>query len=107
MNARTPSEQRFVDMLLLYDLEHFAVSLGYMDTVSKSIADWEAVAVLNYAERLSRTAIDDEERNLCLILCALIWEQRRAEWLALSAFLVQVLSRIGLGPTTRMAECEP
>lgn len=92
-----------VERLLTFDLHQFARKLDLVDSVD-DLSDSEAVELLNYAERLSRHGVDDTSRNLCLVICGIIWEHRQSRWTALPGFMVQVLSRIGLGPSTRMVD---
>jgi hypothetical protein len=93
-----------IDILLRYDLERLGASLGVYTPTAERLTPEIAVRALNLAEQLSRVGADDEMRNLCLTLCGLVWEHRDESWEAVPSFLVQILSRLGLGPTTTMVD---
>jgi hypothetical protein len=98
------SSDPVIDALLRYDLERFGASLGLYKPSNDVLAPEVAVRALNLAEQLSRVGLDDETRNLCLTLCGLVWEHRNPAWEAVPSFLIQLLSRLGLGPTTTMVD---
>jgi len=98
------AEDPVIDILLRYDLERFAAKLGYYSAAAEQLKPEVATRALNLAEQLSRVAIDDDGRNLCLTLCGLVWEHRDPAWEAVPSFLIQILARLGLGPTTAMVD---
>ncbi|MDB5338933.1 MAG: hypothetical protein JWN70_4552 [Planctomycetaceae bacterium] len=96
------SDSELLEGLLQFDLQHFASVLGFAPAPAP-LSNAAATALLNLAERCSRKA-DDSSRRICLTICGLISEYRRIEWAAAPAFIVNLLSRIGLAPSMRMAD---
>lgn len=54
----------------------------------------------------SRDQTTNQIKEKCLLICGLIWEHRNPEWQALPSFLVRILSRLGLMPTTKMIDLD-
>lgn len=100
----TKTERTAFENLLLHDLQHFAGRLR-MGEMPKAISAKEAAYILNLAERLSRSN-ESGDRNLCLLICALIWEYREETWDNMPQFVMNLLSRIGLGPALPMVDDE-
>ncbi len=91
-----------LERLLQYDLEHFASVLGYAQTPTPLSND-VAAALLNLAEHHSRK-IDDTSQRVSLLICGLMTEYHRDEWAAAPAFIINLLSRLGLSPSMRMTD---
>ncbi|WP_165838215.1 DEAD/DEAH box helicase [Pontibacter arcticus] len=89
---------------MTHDLEAFAAKLKLINKEIPQLEEKLAVQLLNLAERLSRRAIGDQERNICLTICGLVWEHKNKAWDNLPSFLMQVLSRLGLIPSARMVD---
>src|SRR5579863_8727484 len=102
MVLENESDTRLLESLLQYDLQHFASVLGFA-TAPDPLSNATAAALLNLAERYSRKP-DDPSRRICLTICGLITEYCRDEWASAPAFIVNLLSRIGLAPSMRMAD---
>ncbi|MDO8725919.1 MAG: DEAD/DEAH box helicase, partial [Candidatus Methanoperedens sp.] len=68
------------------------------------LTDEDAAKLLNIAEKFSRNALDDDTRNKFITICGLLWEHRKDEWKALPSFLVQLLIRMGFGPSAKMVD---
>lgn len=95
-------ETSLFDLLLQYDIEKVGADLGYSAAPSP-ISNEMAAQLLNLAERCSRRT-DDRSRKMCLAICGLLTEYGREEWAAVPGFIVNMLSRIGLAPSMRMAD---
>ncbi|UOE58280.1 DEAD/DEAH box helicase [Priestia filamentosa] len=93
-----------INDLLRYDLEQFAKKLGISNKESLDISNSQAAKLLNIAENLSRNLISNEDKEMCLLICSLLWEYRKENWKALSRMLVIIFSRLGLNPTTKMVD---
>ncbi len=93
-----------INNLLLHDLRHFAGRLK-MGDAPPPITDTDAAILLNLAERLSRSN-ETKEKNLCLLICGLIWEYRKSSWVNMPQFVMNLLSRIGLAPALSMVDEE-
>lgn len=102
--ASSTLDKEKVNLLLQYDLEKFAEKLGLLSDTVPRLEEELAVSVLNIAERLSRPPISVRSRNMCLLICALVWEHRQEAWVGLPPFLVEVISRLGLLPSTKMVD---
>lgn len=97
--------EQLLSRLLEHEMLAMATTLRFEIDGIQPLSDSEAVQLANIAERLSRKTADDEKAlNLCLSICALLGEHRRPEWRALPALLVQITSRISLGPTAKMLD---
>ncbi|MFA6028326.1 MAG: DEAD/DEAH box helicase [Elusimicrobiota bacterium] len=104
MKLPAPAE-RLVGRLLEHEMWKVATSLKFEPKDLKPLSEIEVVKLANYAEQLSRHAGDDEKtKNLCLAICALLWEHRDTKWDGLPIVLIQAVSRIGLGPTAKMVD---
>jgi hypothetical protein len=102
MPPNPKSDSELLEVLLQFDLQSFASELGFASR-PEPLPTSAAVALLNLAERCSRKA-DDESRRICLAICGLLTEYRREDWVAAPGFIVNLLSRIGLAPSMRMAD---
>lgn len=100
------AEYALVDMLLKHDLDVFASTLNLIDENVEPISDNFAVKLINLAERISRSTVETDHRNTCLLICALLWEHRQDHWLALSSSLIQILNKIGLSPSAQMVDAD-
>lgn len=93
---------QLIKALLQHDAEQFAILVG-VNLPKKILSDEDATKLLNIAERYSRSE-DSEKRQLCLTICGLLWEHRQEHWLAAPAFMMNLLSRIGLAPSMQMID---
>ncbi|MEJ1961070.1 MAG: DEAD/DEAH box helicase [Gammaproteobacteria bacterium] len=100
MSAELPEQKKLFEALLTFDLAAFAHRLGIANA-PVPVTDSAAAALLNLAERLSRST-HDADRQRCLVICGMLWEHRHDEWLALPPFVMNLLSRLGLAPAMRM-----
>ncbi len=96
--------KELVDKLLKYDLEQFAVKLELDFNPQIKLSDSEICKLLNFAEYLSRRAVDDTTRNLCVTICGLIWEHKKPEWKGMIALLKIIFFRLGLTPSAIMID---
>lgn len=97
-------ENKLIEELLRFDLEVFAQKIGAINKTNNSLDTELAVKLLNMAEKYSRNITNDSIKEKCLYICGLIWEHRQPEWKALPSFLIRVISRLGLMPTTKMID---
>lgn len=97
---------QYIDKLLKYDLETFAVQTGLKKYTNIKFTTEDAVKLLNLAENMSRNITNDDMRNKCLMICGLIWEHRQESWEALPNFLMKILTRIGLASSAKMLNPE-
>lgn len=97
-------EDELIEFLLNYDLEKFAWNLKLINREPKQLSAEKATQLLNLAERYSRAYNDEGKQNKCLYICGLLWEHKNSDWKAVDAFLVQLLTRLGLGPSAIMAD---
>jgi len=100
----TKEEQAGLSNLLLHDLKHLAGRMK-MGQLPEQVQDVDAAYMLNVAERLSRST-ETNDHSLCLLICALIWEYRQPSWGTMPQFVMNLLSRIGLGPSIPMVDDE-
>ncbi|MGN8648331.1 DEAD/DEAH box helicase [Gracilibacillus sp. HCP3S3_G5_1] len=98
--------KQYIDKLLKYDLETFAVQTGLKKSTNIKFTAEDAVKLLNLAENMSRNITNDDMRNNCLMICGLIWEHRQESWKALPTFLMKILTRIGLASSAKMLDSE-
>jgi hypothetical protein len=94
----------YFSKLLDHDLACFAHKLGLIETCPDPVDQETAYSLLKEAEKISRMAADDDQRNYCIHICGLIWEYKNPEWDGLGAILIEILSRMGLMPTTTMLD---
>lgn len=90
-----------INRLLEHDLKKFAFKIGAIKN-PPHLKTSEAVEALNIAEKLSRDYLNEDAKQRCLLICALIWEHKNSEWDALPSYLTRLLARIGLIPVTKM-----
>lgn len=95
-----------VDKLLKFVLEQFAYKLKLDYEPKIEMSDAEVSKLLNFAEYLSRRAVDDPSRNLCITICGLIWEHRNPEWKGMIPLLKIILFRLGLIPSAIMIDSQ-
>ncbi|MEC0329157.1 DEAD/DEAH box helicase [Paenibacillus sp. FSL R5-0527] len=106
MSIRLNAEDILVQKLLMHDLEAFSIKLGLVQKKRNELTTEDAVRLLNIAEMYSRDQTTNQIKEKCLLICGLIWEHRNPEWQALPSFLVRILSRLGLMPTTKMIDLD-
>ncbi len=95
------NEDTMVRDLLYYDLQKFAKRTQLFNSEIHPFKTTDAVKLLNLAERYSRDP-SDEKKEICLLICGLLWEHKRDEWNNIEEFLMTLFSRLGLGPSTKM-----
>ncbi len=98
----TETQEKLLKELLRHDLDSLA-SLISGHEPPLAFSDTKATALLNFAERLS-VKPDDQSRLRCLMICGLLWEYRKSSWNAAPAFMVNLLSRLGLEPAMPMVD---
>lgn len=94
-----------IEELLKHDLNALAYKIGASDLRPELNVEI-ATKALNVAEQLSRDFNNVFSQQKCLLICGLIWEHRNEEWKGLSPFMVRLLTRIGLSPSTIMIDEE-
>ena len=102
MNDQWSALQKMLEADLSYMTSKLSGSLE--NGQSERIAIGEVASALRLAERLSRRADTVEDRRRCVLLSSLIWEHRNPEWEGLAPALIQILSRLELGPVIRMLD---
>jgi hypothetical protein len=87
--------------LFQYNLKQVARKFGLLEEDLPPLSIKEVTEILNEAENYSFSPTN-EDRLLSLILCAMIWENRNDDWLALKPFIGRILIRLGLGTSAKM-----
>ena len=87
----------------LLQFAHLKISyeLGFR-TEKPTLSEKIAVQSLNYAEKKSRKIVDIKDREKCLFICAIIWENKEEGWNNVDPFIAHILFRIGLIPSAIM-----
>ncbi|MES2458686.1 MAG: DEAD/DEAH box helicase [Bacteroidota bacterium] len=94
-------EETLLTELYKYNLEQTALKFGLIDAVTLTLDDAKATKLLNIAEYHSVQPADDAKIK-SLLICALLWENKIAEWVGLKAFISRILIRIGLSTSAKM-----
>lgn len=95
------SDKEIINDLVLYNLKVVAKKFGLVDEVGLSLPENKIVQLLNIAEECSFKPAN-EDRLLSLLICGVIWENRKETWEGLPSFITSILIRIGLGTTAKM-----
>ncbi|MFB3226643.1 DEAD/DEAH box helicase [Exiguobacterium sp. PHA03] len=96
-------DDKLIGDLLKHDLRAFSFKIGAID-LRPDLDVKLATKALNLAEKLSRDFNNTVSKQKCLLICGLIWEHRNIEWEGLVPFMVRLLTRIGLSPSTIMID---
>ena len=89
------------DDLFIYNLSRVAEKFGLCKNISLEFAEDKACKLLNLAEQYSNEP-SDEYRYKSLLITALVWENRKDNWIAIGPFISRILIRLGLGTSAKM-----
>lgn len=95
------SNDNILKQLFAFNLEATAIKFNLLKKPSFELNEKEVVQLLNFAERLSHNPID-EDKIKSFLICALIWENKKPEWVALESFISRILINIGLSTSAKM-----
>jgi len=104
MNVIDIQQKKLFKKLLEYDLIKFAKRLNLINYDPEPLTNSDAAKLLNIAEEYSRRSGNDKVKQKCISICGLLWEHRNPDWKALDSILIQIMTRLGLGPSACMVD---
>ncbi len=106
MNVIDIEHRKLFKKILEFDLKLFAKQLNLINYNIESLTNEDAACLINIAEEYSRHSENDKMKHQCISICGLLWEHRNTEWKALDSALIQIMTRLGLGPSAKMVDSQ-